>query len=89
MEKILNTKIKNGDTTIEIPDSIKAFLRKQNLDNDDLTIFVNLLLREMAGIYDIAYDKGYDKGVEDEFAGNVKYKLNYDNPEVQDILNNL
>ena len=86
MDKILNSKIKNGEITIEIPDSIKSFLRKTNLDNDDLTIFVNLLLREMASIYDIAFDKGYDKGVNDEFSGNVKYELNYDNPEVQKIL---
>ena len=86
MEKILNSKIKNGEITIEIPDSIKSFLRKSNLDNDDLTIFVNLLLREMASIYDIAFDKGYDKGVDDEFSENVRYELNYDKPEVQKIL---
>ena len=58
MEKILNTKIKNGELTFKIPNSIKAFLKKLKLNKDDLSIIVDLILKELS----LQYDRGYSDG---------------------------
>lgn len=86
--KILNAIIENKDRQLELKlsDSIKSFLKKSSLDDDDLTILVELFLHELAFSFDKGYKKGYDQGVEDEINGNVFYSLNYDNPDNKKLL---
>lgn len=85
--KILNTVISDKTNELKLSDSLKSFLKKSSLDDDDLTVLVDLFLHEMAFSFDSGYEKGYDRGVDDEINGNVHYALNYNHPEVKKILN--